>query len=317
MRRERDPSWLNITPYDEDNTAATGTTTLRHIDQSTRLAWSTTRRRPGGSVPLGPRVPAGLHAAGRPADDADDAECLAPEPRRRRLAADDLPVGPGRRADLGPRAGSGGRQHLAVDADARRPARRRSTSRRPAPAPPASSSGPATTGRSRCTLDSCAAADRPGRRTTGSAPARSTDGGIPPWSPDMSGRVIRSMVVPIAGGRRRTSRSRSTPPPTRARGERLGARLVRDAGRRGAGVRARARPGDGEPDPEQLDLVPGRSYVFLARFLCGRVELGLGVVRSAREVVLVMMLAVEVVVAVARAWDPVEYPAQPEPGAEA
>ena len=37
-----DPSHmaLNITPYDEDNTAAAGTTTLRHIDQSTRLAWS-------------------------------------------------------------------------------------------------------------------------------------------------------------------------------------------------------------------------------------------------------------------------------------
>jgi LmbE family N-acetylglucosaminyl deacetylase len=32
---------LNITPYDEDNTAAAGTTTLRHIDQSTRMAWST------------------------------------------------------------------------------------------------------------------------------------------------------------------------------------------------------------------------------------------------------------------------------------
>src|SRR4029450_12847764 len=32
---------LNITPYDEDNTAAAGTTILRHIDQSTRLAWST------------------------------------------------------------------------------------------------------------------------------------------------------------------------------------------------------------------------------------------------------------------------------------
>ena len=32
---------LNITPYDEDNTAAAGTTTLRHIDLSTRLAWLT------------------------------------------------------------------------------------------------------------------------------------------------------------------------------------------------------------------------------------------------------------------------------------
>ena len=33
-------SGLNITPYDNDNTAAAGTTTLRHIDKSTRLAWS-------------------------------------------------------------------------------------------------------------------------------------------------------------------------------------------------------------------------------------------------------------------------------------
>jgi hypothetical protein len=31
---------LNITPYDNDNTAAAGTTTLRHIDNSTRLGWS-------------------------------------------------------------------------------------------------------------------------------------------------------------------------------------------------------------------------------------------------------------------------------------
>ncbi len=31
---------LNITPYDNDNTAAAGASTLRHIDQSTRLAWS-------------------------------------------------------------------------------------------------------------------------------------------------------------------------------------------------------------------------------------------------------------------------------------
>ncbi len=31
---------LNITPYDEDNTAAAGSTTLRHIDNSARLGWS-------------------------------------------------------------------------------------------------------------------------------------------------------------------------------------------------------------------------------------------------------------------------------------
>ena len=31
---------LNITPYDEDDTSAAGSTTLRHIDNSTRLGWS-------------------------------------------------------------------------------------------------------------------------------------------------------------------------------------------------------------------------------------------------------------------------------------
>ncbi|MEU4191041.1 PIG-L family deacetylase [Kribbella sp. NPDC026611] len=37
-----DPSrlGLNITPYDNDDTSAPGTTTLRHIDMSTRLGWS-------------------------------------------------------------------------------------------------------------------------------------------------------------------------------------------------------------------------------------------------------------------------------------
>ena len=100
---------LNITPYDnDDNTAGTGSTVLRHIDQSARLAWSTFGSRPVRSVPLGPRDAAGLHAAGRPADDPAHAERLAPEPRRRRLTADDRPVGPQRRADLRSRARSGG-----------------------------------------------------------------------------------------------------------------------------------------------------------------------------------------------------------------
>src|ERR1041384_2580613 len=40
---------LNITPYDEDDTSAAGTTTLRHIDLSTRMACSTF-----GGVPAAP-----------------------------------------------------------------------------------------------------------------------------------------------------------------------------------------------------------------------------------------------------------------------
>ena len=60
---------LNITPYDEDDTAAAGTTTLRHIDQSTRLAWSTF-----GSVQSDPyrwghaTLPGYTPPAGRPTD---------------------------------------------------------------------------------------------------------------------------------------------------------------------------------------------------------------------------------------------------------
>ena len=40
-RSTRRTSGFNITPYDDDDTSAAGTTTLRHIDLSTRMAWST------------------------------------------------------------------------------------------------------------------------------------------------------------------------------------------------------------------------------------------------------------------------------------
>ena len=92
---------LNITPYDNDNTAAAGSTTLRHIDNSARLAWSTF-----GSVQSDPyrwgraTLPGYTPPAGRPTTPAR-AEAGNP-PRRRRLAADDRPVGPQRRADLRP-----------------------------------------------------------------------------------------------------------------------------------------------------------------------------------------------------------------------
>ena len=90
------------------------------------------RQRPVRPVPLGPRDAAGLHAAGGPADDAGAAERLAPEPGRRRVAADDLPVGAQRRADLGPRPRAGERQHRDQRARARH-RRRRSRHRRDRP----------------------------------------------------------------------------------------------------------------------------------------------------------------------------------------
>ena len=64
---------LNITPYDnDDNTAGTGSTKLRHTDQSTRLAWSTF-----GSVQSDPyrwghaTLPGYTPPAGRPTTAAD------------------------------------------------------------------------------------------------------------------------------------------------------------------------------------------------------------------------------------------------------
>ena len=72
---------LNITPYDDDNTAAAGTTTLRHIDMSTRLAWSTF-----GSVQSDPyrwghaTLPGYTPPAGRPTTPAPP-ERVEPEPR--------------------------------------------------------------------------------------------------------------------------------------------------------------------------------------------------------------------------------------------
>ena len=69
-----DACGLNITPYDNDNTAAAGTTTLRHIDIEHAARVVGVRQRAVGPVPLGPRDAAGLHAAGGAPDDAAHAE---------------------------------------------------------------------------------------------------------------------------------------------------------------------------------------------------------------------------------------------------
>ena len=70
---------LNITPYDNDDNAAAGTTTLRHIDAGqTRLVVVGVRQRPVRPVPVGPRDADGLHAAGGPADDPAAAEHRRP-----------------------------------------------------------------------------------------------------------------------------------------------------------------------------------------------------------------------------------------------
>jgi len=84
---------LNITPYDNDNTAAAGSTTLRHIDNSARLAWSTfgsvqsdpyrwgRALLPGYTPPAGqPTTPAAPKLA-KPLDSANSPQTIAQSAR--------------------------------------------------------------------------------------------------------------------------------------------------------------------------------------------------------------------------------------------
>ena len=100
---------LNITPYDNDNNAAEGSTTLRHIDAGqTRLSWSAF-----GSVQSDPYRwgHATLTGYTPPADrpTTPPPPKIATPTQRGRLAADDRAVGARRRADLRPRPGAAGR----------------------------------------------------------------------------------------------------------------------------------------------------------------------------------------------------------------
>ena len=66
----------------------------------------------------------------------------------------------------------------------------------PGPAPPTSSCGRAITRNIPVFLSSCGMANDP-PPDYGFTPCALTDGGIPPWSPDMSGRVVKQVDVTI------------------------------------------------------------------------------------------------------------------------
>jgi hypothetical protein len=192
---------LNITPYDEDDTAAPGTTTLRRIDQSTRLAWSTF-----GSVQSDPyrwghaRLPGYTPPAGRPTEappptltpalnGVDSPQTIAqsardnvpisgrdPAPRSDRIAAATTRL---RRHSLvlDLRTTGAGRVHVFLWSG--------------------------TTGYIPVFLTSCSITDDPppDYGLTACAP---TDGGSPPWGTDMSGRIVaqRQLTLPGAAHRR-------------------------------------------------------------------------------------------------------------------
>ncbi|HZX05493.1 PIG-L family deacetylase [Kribbella sp.] len=190
-----DPSHLglNITPYDNDNTAAPGTTTLRHIDMSTRLGWSAL-----GSVQSDPyrwgiaTLPGYTPPAGRPTTPAPpDVSnpnlngALSPQtiaqsardgvPISGRVPTDDLKI---QYAGL-----NGNAVRLVTSSKGTGTARAFLTSGELGAIPVWTSS---------CTSDPAP--------DYGFTPCAITDGATPPWSPDMSGHLVKQATQQVTRG---------------------------------------------------------------------------------------------------------------------
>jgi hypothetical protein len=200
-----DPSHvgLNITPYDEDDTSAAGTTTLRHIDNSTRLAWSafgsvqSDPYRWGHAVLDGYTPPAGRSTTPTPPNVSHPNLDGVNSPQTiYQSAKDGVPISGRPPAPANERISIGNVRLGATSATF-----------------DVFASGPGTAHFFLWTGDhaaipvfktSCsAAADPP--PDFGFSACAVTDGGIPPWSPDMSGRVVRDLTVSLSAGRRRVT----------------------------------------------------------------------------------------------------------------
>ena len=241
---------LNITPYDnDDNTPGTGSTVLRHTDQSTRLAWSTF-----GSVQSDPyrwghaTLPGYTPPADRPTeappanvshpnlDGAESPETIyqsahngvpisgrVPAPANDQITSIQHPTLGASSADMDILASGTGtaRVYLWTGDHGAIPVWTTSCDKATDPPPDYG-------------LSACAA----------------SDGATPPWSPDMSGRIVKS----LSRGRQAGDQPRLDPAdrgraPEDDRARLFRARLLRDARRRGPGVRrlsGRA-PGGGNP----------------------------------------------------------------------
>ncbi|MFG1620966.1 PIG-L family deacetylase [Kribbella sp. NPDC049227] len=192
-----DPSrlGLNITPYDNDDTSAAGTTTLRHIDMSTRLGWSAL-----GSVQSDPyrwglaTLPGYTPPADRPTTPAPPNVsnpnlngALSPQTIAQ-SARNGVPIS-GRVPTTDLKILSAALRGSSVDVVTN--SRGSGTVR-----------AFLTTGElgaiplwtTSCTL----AADPP--PDYGLTPCAVTDGGIPPWSPDMSGHLVKQATQNVTPG---------------------------------------------------------------------------------------------------------------------
>jgi LmbE family N-acetylglucosaminyl deacetylase len=193
---------LNITPYDNDDNSAPGTTTLRHIDAGqTRLSWSafgSVQSDPyrwghasvtGYAPPPGrPTTPAEPNVSNPNANGADSPQTIHQSARNGVPIAGRVPARAGERI---------------------RKAKARL--RRDAAEIDLLASGP---GRARVFLwsgekgyvpvwnTSCSPADDP-PPSYGLTACDLTDGTTPAWAPDMSGRVVRDAVEQLRPGRER------------------------------------------------------------------------------------------------------------------
>ncbi|MBE2319676.1 PIG-L family deacetylase [Solirubrobacter sp. CPCC 204708] len=194
---------LNITPYDnDDNTAGTGSTVLRHIDMSTRLAWATfgsvqsdpyrwgRATLPGYTPPAGrPTTPAEPKLAS-PLDSADSPQTIAqsarngvpisgrePAPAARGLTITGWTASPGT-VDLKVTAGAAGKARLFLYGVDPRDGNK---------------------GYTRVWNTSCDPATNPAP-DYGLSACSAADGSTPPWAPDMMGGVLASRTFDVAVG---------------------------------------------------------------------------------------------------------------------
>jgi hypothetical protein len=190
---------LNITPYDEDDTSAAGTTTLRHIDQSTRMAWSTFgsvqsdpykwghATLPGYTPPAGrPTTPPAPNVSNPNLNGIDSPQTIAQSARNGVPISGRVPAP----ASRGIRVNSAVLKTGAVEIDI-------------------DAAGPGTLhaylydgnkGYTPVWNTSCDPATNPAPDYGLSACAQ-TDGSVPTWSPDMGGRVVADVKRTIAAGR--------------------------------------------------------------------------------------------------------------------
>jgi LmbE family N-acetylglucosaminyl deacetylase len=194
---------INITPYDNDNTAAAGTTRLRHIDMSTRLAWSAfgsvqsdpyrwgMATMPGYTPPADQPTQAPPPILGHTNLSGTDSPQTIVQSARNGVPIAGRPPVPARAgitvknvrvtrngASMLIDSGSSGTAHVFAWHD--------------------------PSGDIPVYQTSCPVADDP-PPDYGFTPCATSDGGIPAWSPDMSGHRLGDLNVAVHPGRQRVT----------------------------------------------------------------------------------------------------------------